>query len=153
MKNKKTSIILTITAIVLSVLALAGVMVSMYKSNSTTKVNSSMYTIGAINETGKVVESRQSAYLRDMQKIDGLTIELDEETATITYKVVFYNEDGEFVSMTESLDADFDAETIPETATQFRVIITPYAVDGEAVELNIFNVGKYVNQLEVSFNK
>lgn len=152
MKNKKLNIILTITSIVLSVLALVGVIVAMHKDNTTKNANSFMYEIGAINESGKVIESKQSAYLKDMQNVDGLKIELDEETATITYKVVFYNEDGEFVSMTESLDADFDAN-IPETATQFRVVITPLAVDGEPVELNFFNVMKYVSQLEVEFNK
>ena len=150
MKSKKTNLILTITAVVLSVLALAGVIVSMNKSNLKTASMTS-YSIGAINDAGKVIESKQSAYLRDMQTINGMSITLDEETATITYKVAFYNEDGEFVSMTESLDADFDATNIPETATQFRVVITPLSVDGEAVELNIFNFSKYTNQLEVSW--
>lgn len=153
MKSKKANLIMTITAVVLSVLALAGVIVAMHKDNTTAKTNATMFTTGAITETGKIVESKQSAYLKDMQTTDGLKIELDEETATITYKVVFYDEEDKFISMTESLDADFVAENIPENATQFRVVITPLAVDGEAVELSIFNMAKYVNQLEVEFNK
>jgi len=152
-KKKKINIILTITSIVLSVLALAGVMVALHKDNTTKTATTTMFSIGTINETGKVVESKQNAYLKDMQTTDGLQIELDEETATITYKVAFYDEEGAFVSMTEALETDFDAENIPENATQFRVVITPLAVDGEAVELNIFNMAKYVNQLEVTFNK
>ena len=151
MKNKKLNVILTITSIVLSVLALVSVAVAIHKNIVIKTASVTSYSVGAINETGKVIESKQSVYLKDMQKIDGMKIELDEETATITYKVAFYNEEDKFVSMTESLDADFDATNIPETATQFRVVITPLAVDGEAVELNIFNMAKYVNQLDVSW--
>lgn len=151
-KKRKVNIALTITSIVLSILALIGVVVGIHNDRTTEKVVATDYSIGAINETGKIIESKQSAYLKDMHSTDGLKIELEEETATITYKVVFYNEDGEYISTTDALESDFDAETIPETATQFRVVVTPYAVDGEPVELSIFNVSKYTSQLEISYN-
>ena len=145
---------LSIVSVVLSVITLIALVIGLNNiTTSTRNVDNGDYAIGTINETGKIVESKQSAYMKDAETIDGLTIEIDEETATITYKVAFYDEDGKFISMTESQDADFDTANIPENADTFRVVITPYQVDGENVELNIFNMSKYTSQLDVSYNK
>lgn len=153
-KKNKLKLILSCVSIVLSIITLVALVVGLNNITTQTKdVSKSDYAVGTINETGKIVESKKSAYMKDAETIDGLTIEIDEETATITYKVAFYDEDGKFISITESLDADFDATNIPETADTFRVVITPYQVDGENVELNIFNMGKYTSQLDVSFSK
>lgn len=152
-KKNKLKWFLTITSVILSIATLVAVCVGLKNLTDTKSVSKSDYAIGTINETGKIVESKQSAYMKDAESVDGLVIEIDEETATITYKVAFYDEDGKFISMTENQDADFDTTNIPETADTFRVVVTPYQVDGENVELNIFNVGKYTSQLDVSFNK
>lgn len=153
MKKGKLKWLLTIVSVVLSIATLVAVCVGLNNLADTKSVNNGDYSIGAISETGKIVESKQSAYMKDAESVDGLTIDIDEETATITYKVAFYDEDGNFISMTESMESDFDANNIPENADTFRVMITPYQVDGENVELNIFNMGKYTSQLDVSFNK
>lgn len=152
-KKNKLKWLLTIGSVILSVVTLVAVCVGISNLVDTKKVTKNDYAIGTINETGKIVESKQSAYMKDAETIDGLTIDIDEETATITYKVAFYDEDGNFISMTESLENDFDTTTMPENADTFRVVITPYQVDGENVELNILNVGKYTSQLDVTFNK
>ena len=152
-KKNKLKLLLTITSVILSIITFVAVCVGLSKLSPTKSVDNNDYAIGTIAESGKIVESKQSVYMKDAETIDGLTIGIDEETATITYKVAFYDEDGKFISMTESLDADFDATTIPENADTFRVVITPYQVDGENVELNIFNMGKYTSQLDVSFVK
>jgi len=152
-KKNKLKWWLTLTSIVLSVATLVAVCVGLGKIGDTKNVSNSDYAIGTINETGKIVDSKQSAYMKDAETIDGLVIDIDEETATITYKVAFYDEDGKFISMTESQESDFDATNIPENADTFRVVITPYQVDGENVELNIFNMSKYTSQLDVSYNK
>lgn len=152
-KKNKLKWLLSIGSVILSVVTLVAVCVGLSNLADTKKVSKTDYAIGTINETGKVVESKQSAYMKEAETVDGLSIEIDEETATITYKVAFYDEDGNFISATENLDADFDATSIPENADTFRVVITPYQVDGENVELNILNVGKYTSQLDVTFNK
>ena len=152
-KKNKLKFVLTIVSIILSIASLVAIIVGFRNNADTEKVTNSDYSIGTINETGKIVESKQSLYMKDAETIDGLVIELDEETATITYKVAFYDEDGKFISMTDSLEADFESTSIPETADTFRVVITPYQVDGENVELNIFNMNKYTSQLEIEFNK
>ena len=153
-KKGKLKWLLTIVSVVLSIATLVAVCVGLGNIADTKKVDNGDYAIGTIvAESGKIVESKQSAYMKDAESVDGLTIDIDEETATITYKVAFYDEDGKFISMTESQETDFDATNIPENAETFRVVITPYQVDGENVELNIFNMGKYTSQLDVSYNK
>lgn len=153
-KKSKLKLILSCVSIFLSIMTLIALVIGLNNITTSTKnVSNSDYAIGTINDTGKIVESKQSAYMKDAETIDGLVIEIDEETATITYKVAFYDEDGNFISMTDAMETDFDATTIPETADTFRVVITPYAVDGENVELNIFNMNKYTSQLDVSYNK
>lgn len=153
-KNKsKLKWVLSIVSIVLSVITLVALCVGLGNLAKTETLGNTDYGIGTINETGKVIESRQSAYTKNDYSTDGMIVELDEETATITYKLAFYDKDGKFVSMTEALDKDFDTTNIPSSATTFKVVITPLAVDGEPVELNIFNVGKYTSQLKVTVNK
>lgn len=153
-KKSKLRFGLTILSLFLSIATLISVCVGLHNITTSTKdVVKTDYAIGTINETGKIVESKQSLYMKDAENVDGLTIEIDEETATITYKVAFYDADGKFISITESQENDFDTTNIPETADTFRVVITPYQVDGENVELNIFNMSKYTSQLDVSYNK
>ena len=153
-KKSKLKWVITLLSLFLSIATLVSVCVGLHNITTSTKdVSKSDYAIGTINETGKIVESKQSAYMKDAENVDGLTIEIDEETATITYKVAFYDEDGKFISMTESQESDFDATNIPENADTFRVVVTPYQVDGENVELNIFNMSKYTSQLDVTYNK
>lgn len=153
-KKNKLKWLLTITSAVLSVVAIVGVCFGLSNLAKTKSVDNGDFAVGTIvAESGKIVESKHSAYMKDAENVDGLTIDIDEETATITYKVAFYDEDGKFVSMTETMDEDFDATNIPENATSFRVVVTPYQVDGENVELNIFNMSKYTSQLEITYNK
>ncbi len=153
-KKSKLKMGLSIVSVILSVITLIALVIGLNNITTSTKnVSKSDYAIGTISETGKIVESKQSAYMKDAETIDGLVIDIDEDTATITYKVAFYDEDGKFISMTESQETDFDTSNIPENADTFRVVITPYQVDGENVELNIFNMSKYTSQLDITFNK
>lgn len=152
-KKEKAKWWLTIGAIVMAGVALVSAIFAINKNETKTNVTNSMYAVGAIDETGKIIESKKSAYMRDSKTTENLTIDIDEETATITYKVAYYDEDEKFISMTESLDEDLDETTIPETAKYFRVLVTPNQVDGEDVTLNLFNKAKYTSQLEISYEK
>lgn len=117
---------------------------------TSTRYTKKSYAIGSISTTtGKVVESRQNIYTNDMNKIADATIKLSED-ATITYKVFFYDEDRVFISATESLDEDFNAENIAEGAVYFRVVITPALVDGEPVELaTADDMARYTSQISI----
>ena len=151
-KRSKTSLVVSVVALLLSVLTVLGIAIGFGNSKITsTKLNSLDYKNGAISELGKVIESNESAVLKEIKTVKDMVIELDEETATITYKVAFYDEEGKFLGMSEESSSDFDEANILEGATHFNLMITPNTVDGEAVKLDLFNRGKYVNQLKVSF--
>ena len=151
-KRSKASLVVSIVAVLLSVLTVLGLAIGIGNSKITsTKVKGFDYKNGAINESGKVIESNESAVLKSTKTVKDMSIELDEETATITYKVAFYDEEGNFLSMTEEQNGDFDVTAVPENASTFNVMITPNDVDGDAVKLDVFNRGKYVKQLTISF--
>lgn len=153
-KKKDVTVWVSIISILLSLVTAFGIFIGFkYDKQTTINVKYNDYGIGMIADTGKIVDSKQSAYTKDLMAVDGLTIEIDEVTATVTYKVAFYDAEEEFISMTGDLSTDYDSTQIPDNAEFFRIMITPYAVDGEPVKLNIFNMGKYTSQLDVSFAK
>lgn len=152
-KKEKAKWWLIIGSVVLSVIALVSAIIGLTKNITTTKLSTTDYTIGCVDSTGKVIDSKLSVYSKDLESTENLTIDIDEKTATVTYKVAYYDENEEFISMSEASAKDLDSTSIPATAKYFRVVITPDAVDGEAVELNIFNMAKYTSQIEVTFAK
>lgn len=158
-KTKKWVIGVSIASVVLSAVTAVSVFAGLHQSKKTTETaNLTMYRVGTIdydgeNATGKILDSNHSIVLKEMKSIDGLKVDIDEETATVTYGVAFYNADKEFISYATNLDADFDSSTIPEGAEYFRIVITPLAVDGEPVDVNVFNMSKYESQVEVTYDK
>lgn len=151
-KKAKTSLVVSIVSAVLSVATILGLAIGIGNSQITTvKANANDFKNGAITETGKIVESNESAVLKEMATVEDMKIEVDEETCTITYKVAFYDEEENFITATEDLSEDFDVANVPENAKFFRVMVTPNEVDGEAVKLNVFNRAKYLKQITVSY--
>ena len=148
----KKSTIISIVAIILSIVAFSTVIFGIGGNDDTKTVNSMNYTVGSIDAEGKAIDSKLAIFTKDKSTVEGLEITIVDEP-TITYQVFFYDEDGNFVSATESLAEDFDATTIPEGASTFRILITPVEVDGEAVEITVLNKSNYAKQLEVTFNK
>lgn len=151
-KKSKTSLVVSIVSMLLSVVTVLALVFSLGSSQvTTTTANATMFKNGAINEDGKVIESNLSAVLSEAKTVKDMKIEIDEESAVITYKVAFYDKDGNFISMTDEQVADFDVNEIPQDADTFRVVVTPNEVDGEAVKINSLNRAKYVKQLKVTF--
>ena len=122
------------------------------KSSETANVGVLGWAIGNVGDDGKIVESKESIYTRQLNLVDGLKITYDDE-ATVKYKVAFYDEDKKYISTTDALDEDYDSTLTPETAKYFRIIVTPRQVDGENVKINSFTAIKYANQLEIEYVK
>ena len=153
-KREKVKGFMVLVSCLLSVATFMTVAVGMAKSTKTTAtVRSVEYTRGNVDEDGKVIESKKAIVMKDTKNVDGLTIDIDEEKATVTYRVVFYGEDGEFLEMTESMATDYEATSTPDGAETFRVVVTPNQVDGENVTLGGLDVFKYAKQLDVTYNK
>ena len=153
-KRSRIKWIILVASFVMTVImfgAFVNGMITERSSRTTDTLSASDYSIGTIDGTsGKILESKKNAYTKDMYKLEGVKISLNDEIATVTYKVAYYDEEGKFLSMSNELTASYDAEA-PEGAVYFRVLVTPYQVDGEDVTLTLFNKSKYVNQLEVTF--
>ena len=154
-KNKLTWWLVVISFVMSAVMFGAFIfgVVSNDTDSTTDVLSSSDYTLGTIDETGKILESKKSAYTKDMYDVTDLEITVDEETVTVTYRVVYYDEDKEFISATDEFEGDYETTSLPENAKYFRLVVTPYMVDGEDVTLTVFNKAKYVEQLEVTYKK
>ena len=151
-KREKKKVVLIAISIILSIVTFIATMIGINNLTTTDKLTRTDYSIGTISETGSIIDSKKSAYTKDMFNAEEITITLDED-AQITYRVVFYDEDENFVFATENLTEDYDATTTPENAKYFRVVVTPNQVDEEDVKLNIFNLSKYTSMLEVEYKK
>ena len=136
-------------AVALVVVMIVGIFLKLGRMETSQTLSNTSYSIGSIDtSSGKVIESRQNAYTKSMYKVDNMEITLSDD-ATISYKVFFYDKDKDFISATNSLNADFDLNTLPSSAEYFRVVITPAQVDGENVVLNLINLSKYTNQIRI----
>ena len=147
MKYKTRWIIMGV-AIVLILLMLASLFISMRKLQTVTRVTMSDYAVGAINESGKVIESHHSLYTKKMLNVEDMKVTLKDD-ATVSVTVYLYDRD-------ENLLTSYDATTpVNEVsgAKYFRVMITPALVDGEPVDLNALNMHRYTNQVEVLYTK
>ena len=153
-KKEKVKGFMIAVSCLLSIATFMAVAIGMSNATKTTQtVRSREYVLGSIDESGKVIDSKKSIVMKDTHNVDGLTIDIDEEKATVSYRVVFYGEDGEYLSTTETLQTDYDATSTPETAETFNIVITPYQVDDEDVKINMFTIGKYAKQLDITYNK
>ena len=153
-KKGKVKTLLVVLSFLMSLLTTVSVIFALTNDKKTTEnVGSLDYVLGTIDENGKMVDSKKSIVMEDAETVDGLTIDIDEEVATISYRVVFYDEEGAYISTTNMLETDYEATSTPEGAETFRVVITPYQVDGEDVTISFFGVSKYAKQLDITYNK
>ena len=149
LKSNKFKWIMSVVAIVLSISACIGVFLGINNLRDTKEMSTSCYHVGTVDDSGKVVDSRKAIY-SDIKTTEDMKIELEDD-ATITYKVVFYDENEDYISSSEVLETNYDNTTTPANAEYFRVVITPYQVDGEDVTLNAISMLKYTNMINISY--
>ena len=147
---------ITIISFVMSLVMFGAFLFNIFTrpGETTETLGRSDYSIAAVDATsGKIVESKLSIVSKKLNTIDDLDIDLADD-ATISYKLFFYDEDEKILT-TKGTTGDLTGETfeVPEGAVYFRIMITPAQVDGEPVELSMWNVGKYIKQIEVTFAK
>lgn len=151
--SNKTKSIATLVAFGLIAIVLVAFGIKINAQNKTVSLDGLSYAVGTINSTnGKINESNYSLYSKKLGKVDGLEIKL-KDNASITYKVAFYDEDKEFISISTAQSDDFDNSDIANSAVYFRVVITPNEVDEEPVKVTVLNMFKYANMLTVTYNK
>lgn len=137
----------------LLVIGLIGAVISLFvmldRQTTVTEIGAEQYSIGGLDDEGAAADGDTSIVTRGTFTTDGLKVELSDE-ATVTYELFFYDKDGEFISSTGELSADFDGN-IPENAESAKCVITPTA--DEDGKVDITEVIGYAGQVTIAVNR
>lgn len=120
------------------------------RNTTVTQIGAEAYKIAALDDSGEETESDKSIVTRDAFTTDGLKIELADDAA-VSYELYFYDADGEFVSKTGALTADYDGSTVSETAATVKVVITP--TEDEDGKVTLTEVFGYASALTITVNR
>ena len=108
---------------------------------------------GTLDSNGQYKESKNSIYTKDMFECRGLEITPDLASG-VTYRVAFYDDNGEFLSMTPASATKTASQTVPLFAKYARVEINAGVdEDGEAVEIGLLSILKYSKQISIKVDK
>lgn len=153
-RKSKVRWTITIISFVMSIIMFGAFVFGLFTAppKTTDNVGALDYVIGSIDDSGKMIESYKSIYTKDMHSVSGLKVEVEKDSSFITYKVVFYDEDKNYISATEALANNYDETLAPEGAEYFRVVVTPNQVDGEDVVITALNIKKYSKQIAITYN-
>lgn len=129
--------------------AVVTLFVMLDRNTTVTEIGAEQYIIGGLDDEGAAAEGDTSIVTRGTFTTDGLKVELADE-ASVTYQLFFYDGEGNFISATGDLSADFDGE-IPENAAYAKCEITPTADEDGKVDL--IEVLGYAGQVTISINR
>lgn len=129
--------------------AVVTLFVMLNRQTTVTQIGPEAYTIATLDENGEQAEGDTAIVTRDTFTTDGLKVELADE-ASVTYQLFFYDGEGNFISATGDLSADFDG-AIPENAAYAKCEITPTADEDGKVDL--MEVLGYAGQVTVTVNR
>ena len=143
-KNWKSILLIGLSCIML-VGAIVGIC-SLFreKEETTTQIVNPTYAVGGLTEDGRFLETDKSIYTEDTFGCLGLDVELAFKN-DISYRIFFYDVDGDFVSSTDKQIADFNGE-LPWNASQCRIVITPNEDD----KISWYEKSGYAKQLTIS---
>lgn len=154
LKKHKTADAVKWVVVFLLVTGLIGAVVTLFvvldRQTTVTKIGAEAYTIATLDDSGEQTDGDTSIVTRNAVTTDGLKVAIADD-ATVTYALYFYDADGEFVSKTADLSADFDGSTIPENAESAKIVITPTADEDGKVDLT--EVLGYAGQVTVTVNR
>lgn len=154
LKKHKTADAVKWVVVFLLVIGLIGAVVTLFvmldRQTTVTKIGAEAYTIATLDDSGEQTDGDTSIVTRNAVTTDGLKVAIADD-ATVTYALYFYDADGEFVSKTADLSADFDGSTIPENAESAKIVITPMADEDGKVTLT--EVLGYAAQVTVTVNR
>ena len=154
--NKTKNILKSVACIALVAATVLGVASLFSHKKDDLKEIKPVFSIGGLSESGKYVEQDNTIYTKEAFECKDLRIDVDFEK-TITYKVFFYADSGEFISSTEELTENF-VSAVPGGATHARVLITPDWKELEIVKndekvIKWYEIAKYAGQLTIKTAK
>lgn len=153
LRKHKTADAVKWVVVFLLVIGLIGAVITLFvmvdRQTTVTEIGAEAYTIAALDDSGEQVDGDTSIVTRNAFTVDGLAVAIEDD-ATVAYALYFYDADGEFVSKTDSLSADFDGN-IPDNAESAKIVITPTAdEDGKVTLTEVFG---YAGQVTVTVNR
>ena len=114
LRKHKTADAVKWVVVFLLVIGLIGAVVTLFvmldRQTTVTEIGAEAYTIATLDESGEQTDGDTSIVTRNAVTTDGLTVTIADD-ATVTYALYFYDADGEFVSKTADLSADFDGSS------------------------------------------
>ena len=154
LRKHKTADAVKWVVVFLLVIGLIGAVITLFvmldRQTTVTEIGAEAYTIAALDDSGEQTDGDTSIVTRNAVTTDGLKVEIADD-ATVTYALYFYDADGEFVSKTADLSADFDGSAIPENAETAKIVIAPTADEDGKVDLT--EVLGYAGQVTVTVNR
>lgn len=139
-------------ATIFSVIAIAlsgGAIARQFSNEDTKEVSVFAYTVGALDEEGKIDKKDKSCMVTDKFDADDLvSIEIDED-ADLTVSIAWFDEDGGFIST--SAVTSGEKPTAPSGAKKFRVEIE--ATGDEDGEISMFEKTAYAKLVKVTLKK
>lgn len=154
LRKHKTADAVKWVVVFLLVIGLIGAVITLFvmldRQTTVTEIGAEAYTIAALDDSGEQTDGDTSIVTRNAVTTDGLKVAIADD-ATVTYALYFYDADGEFVSKTADLSADFDGSAIPENAETAKIVITPTADEDGKVDLS--EVLGYAGQVTITVNK
>lgn len=135
--------------LVLAALLTVGSVCISYLRKDTIKIKSTEFSIGALDDEGKYVESTKSIYTKEAFECAGLCIEPDFE-AEGTYDIYFYNHLGTLVDRVSDVEGIYNgAHPLAKTA---RIVFYPKA-DTKDFKISALNVLSYAKKLDIRVSK
>ena len=154
LRKHKTADAVKWVVVFLLVIGLIGAVITLFvmldRQTTVTEIGAEAYTIAALDDSGEQTDGDTSIVTRNAVSTDGLKAAIADD-AVVTYVLYFYDADGEFVSKTADLSADFDGSAIPENAETAKIVITPTADEDGKVDLT--EVLGYAGQVTVTVNR
>ena len=146
--STKVKFLVVYVLIALLLVGMCSTVITLDKQIETETVSVWAFKIGALDAAGKYDESDGSIYMKNVESVDGLEIEVMED-AEVTYQIFFYDEDKALLSVSEELSADYVYANDVDGAEYFRVVITP--TDDE--EIGLFEKYGYAKQLTITIDR
>lgn len=106
------------------------------------------YDIGGLDANGEYEETDASIYTKDAFEAKGLEVTMDFDS-NVNYEVFFYDQYGDFISSTGTLDKNYNDE-VPLFATHARIEITP---ESDEDGIKWYEKNGYANQIEIKVDE
>ncbi len=144
---KKLKNIILIILITLLCIGSFGLVNNLVKNKDTTKITSSMFTVGAIDKNGDLIDSKTS-FVSKKIGVKGLSI-VPEFDSKVSYFVYYYDDTMKYLSRTNELYGNYDSNLTPTMSKFCKIVV--FVENGE--KATVFNKSSWLNKLDIRISK